>query len=135
MTDYELLDVRANSIGMVHKMVTFWTTTTFALVATAYVAGPDLGWVVSVGIAVLYVALAAANSFTTWHHGGVAVGVGKDLEASMASSDDPPEAVRASISKTDNNVPQFALVFQAVGSLAAAKPTSAFSHKQTLDHQ
>jgi hypothetical protein len=64
MNLYELLDARTSAMARVDTLFRFWVTITFAVVVSAYVAGPNLGWVAGVGIATLYSILTIGNIVT-----------------------------------------------------------------------
>ena len=81
MNKYELLDIGATYSDLLSTAYKFWTTTTFALVAAAYVAGPDLGPWISVGIATVYLSLAIGNLFTVRLYTSTIAGTVEDLKA------------------------------------------------------
>lgn len=86
MTNYELLEVQAGYIDLLTQAYKFWVTTTFALVAAAYVVGPGLGWPISIGIAALYLALAGGNVGTLRYYQTIAKATQVDLDASGDTS-------------------------------------------------
>jgi hypothetical protein len=61
MNFYELLDARTSTLARVDTLFRFWVTITFAVIVSAYVAGPNLGWVAGVGVATLYGILTIGN--------------------------------------------------------------------------
>ena len=87
MNKYELMDIGATYTDLLHTAYKFWTTTTFALVAAAYIAGPDLGLWISVGIAVVYLSLAIGNLFTVRLYTSTIAGTIEDIKA-ISEADD-----------------------------------------------
>ena len=69
MNLYELLDARTSALARVDTLFRFWVTITFAVIVSAYVAGPNLGWVAGVGIATLYGILTIGNIVTIRNEG------------------------------------------------------------------
>ena len=87
MERYELMDIGATYADLLSTGYKFWTTTTFALVAAAYVAGPELGTWISIGIATVYLSLSIGNLFTVRLYTQTIVGTVKDL-AVLSEEDD-----------------------------------------------
>ena len=61
MNQYELIDTINSYSDVISTSYKYWTTTSFAVVAAAYVAGPQLGSVLTIGIAFIYLFLAFGN--------------------------------------------------------------------------
>ena len=62
MTPYKLMNLRATHIETVGNFFKVWITATFAAIATAFFVGPNLGLILSVGVVVFYIVVAAANA-------------------------------------------------------------------------
>ena len=93
MTDYELIDVQATYGDLVSMAFKYWTTTTFALVAAAYMAGPALGAPICIGIAIVYLSLATGNVFNIRKNIDVVTAASEDLKSLAESSTNPQATV------------------------------------------
>ena len=92
MTFYEFLDTRNNTLTRVDTLFRFWVTTTFAVIATAYIVGPDLGWVAGAGITLLYGLLTFGNILSIRLEAGIVIGVLEDFRTianAPERADDP----------------------------------------------
>ena len=119
MSIYELLDVRSKSIEVVNQLFRSWVTATFAVIAVGYVAGPELGWVTSMAVAMIYAVLSAGYTVGAREFQKVATGAENDLAASIGSSQDPLEVVRASVSAKGRQFEIIVFLIQFFGSIGA----------------
>ena len=87
MTNYELMDLNATYTDLLSTSYKFWTTTTFALIAAAYIAGPDLGIWISIGIAIIYFSLAMGNVVTVRLYTSTIIATVDDLKVLENSTD------------------------------------------------
>jgi hypothetical protein len=80
MTIYEMMGVQSTYADLLSTSYKFWTTTTFALVAAAYVAGPQLGMWITIGISSVYFALAMGNVVSVRLYTATVAGTVEDLK-------------------------------------------------------
>ena len=116
MSTYELMDLRATHIETVANFFKLWITATFAAIATAYIVGPNLGLILSTGVLILYIVVAAANAISTRNVLKVLGGLEKDLVASVGTTEQASEAVLAAISSKNSVQTPMTMAVQTLGS-------------------
>jgi hypothetical protein len=120
MTNYELIDLSATYTDLLSTTYKFWTTTTFALIAAAYIAGPELGTWISIGMAIVYFSLAMGNVFTVRLYTSTIVATVEDLKV-LENSSDTLWATAQPMKNTPTNIlaPMLitVMVFGSVGSV------------------
>jgi len=119
LTQFELMEIVANYEERMERLYNFWVTVTFAFIVAAYVVGPELGWLLGTGVAVLYSVIAFSNAYLLSLGAKTLVGATNDLGKLVAAGDSTSEAVIAVSTVNSRLLTPLAMSIQIVGTLSA----------------